>query len=421
MSIKIHHGFPGSYKTSGAVQDDFVPAVLEGRHVITNVRGLDSEDNIRDVLEGQGLKVPESFRLTWLDTSSSETMDMVRKWFHWVPNGAFLLLDEIQEIYPRSMRESALNKFNFPNGLDAATQAGTFETLALAFEKHRHKNLDFVVTTPHIQKVHPVVRGAAEGGYKHKNLAVLGSFFKGRYIEGFHPVDTNGRPSDFYSVTRKSIKPYVFKLYKSTATGKATDTTAGSSLLKNGKVLGLLLLLLLLFVVLAVVPAPDFVKSQSASSVPVSSPLVPPSAPLAAAPNPANGYKNSGLAVHNSLGGLSAPLPPRLAFLQWSDIEFRGWGNWFGQQTYEIRFTSPSGNYVDVKENNAARFGLAVVVYDRCAASIYYSGREVAAAFCKPSQVPKEAPQPLQNPAELTVTAGLEGANQMANPFAAKP
>lgn len=416
MSIKIHHGFPGSYKTSGAVQDDFVPAVLAGRHIITNVRGLDSEDNIRDVLEGQGLKVPDTFRLTWLDTSASDQADMVRKWFHWVPDGAFLLLDEIQEIYPRSMRDSVLNKLNFPGGLDAATAAGTFETVALAFEKHRHKNLDFVVTTPHIQKVHPVVRGAAEGGYKHKNLAVLGSFFKGRYIEGFHPVDTNGKPSDFYSVTRKSIKPYVFKLYKSTATGKATDTTAGTSILKNGKVLGLLLFLFALFVLFAILPAPAFIKGQPVS--PVSVPASP--VPLGVAGDPANLHKNSGVVVPNGAGGVSAPLPPRLAFLQWSDIEFRGWGNWFGQQTYEIRFKSPSGSYVDVKESNVARFGLAVVVYDRCAAGIYYSGREVAAAFCKPANVPKEE-QPQENLAAVTVDSGIQGANQMANPFAAKP
>ena len=59
MSIKIHHGFPGSYKTSGAVQDDFIPAALAGRHIVTNVRGLDNEDRIREVLEGQGMTVPD--------------------------------------------------------------------------------------------------------------------------------------------------------------------------------------------------------------------------------------------------------------------------------------------------------------------------------------------------------------------------
>lgn len=82
MSIKIHHGAPGSYKTSGAVLDDFIPAVLEGRHIITNVNGLSDADLVRDVLEEQGLTVPETFKLTYLDTTINEVMEQVRRWFH---------------------------------------------------------------------------------------------------------------------------------------------------------------------------------------------------------------------------------------------------------------------------------------------------------------------------------------------------
>ncbi|WMR32586.1 zonular occludens toxin domain-containing protein, partial [Metapseudomonas otitidis] len=40
MSIKIHHGPNGSYKTSGALQDDAIPALLQGRAIITNIRGF---------------------------------------------------------------------------------------------------------------------------------------------------------------------------------------------------------------------------------------------------------------------------------------------------------------------------------------------------------------------------------------------
>ena len=43
MSIKIHHGPNGSYKTSGAIQDDAVPALKDGRVIITNVRGFTLE------------------------------------------------------------------------------------------------------------------------------------------------------------------------------------------------------------------------------------------------------------------------------------------------------------------------------------------------------------------------------------------
>ena len=48
MAVKIHHGAPGSYKTSGAVMDDFTHWAREGRTIVTNVRGL-TQDRIDDV------------------------------------------------------------------------------------------------------------------------------------------------------------------------------------------------------------------------------------------------------------------------------------------------------------------------------------------------------------------------------------
>ncbi len=62
MSIKIHHGPNGSYKTSGAIQDDAVPALKDGRVIITNVRGFTLErayqvfpdlPNTAEIINGQ--------------------------------------------------------------------------------------------------------------------------------------------------------------------------------------------------------------------------------------------------------------------------------------------------------------------------------------------------------------------------------
>lgn len=213
MSIKIHHGPPGSYKTAGAVHEDFVRAVLAGRHIITNVRGLEDRDKVFAVLDGRKpslfskpWRVPESFKLTYLDTTDSIQMGQVRRFFHWSPDGVFFLLDEIQEIYPPDLTPAKIKELDYPEGLDAATAAGTFETLALAFEKHRHKNWDFVVTTPNISKVHKLVRGSAEAAYRHKNLAVIGAIFKGSYNETFHAPDNNGKAkTDQNSVLRKKF------------------------------------------------------------------------------------------------------------------------------------------------------------------------------------------------------------------------
>lgn len=241
MSIKIHHGAPGSYKTSGAVLDDFIPAVLAGRHIITNVNGLSDADLVRDVLEEQGLTVPETFKLTYLDTSANEIMEQVRRWFHWADAGVFFLLDEIQLIYPPDLKPTELKAFDYPGGLDTATKAGRFLTLSQAFEQHRHKNWDFVLTTPNITKVHKTVRGCAEMAYRHKNLAILGSLFAGRYVETNHGAETTGRAkADIYTIQQRKIPKYVFKLYKSTQTGIVKDTTAGKSIFKEPKMVVLL-------------------------------------------------------------------------------------------------------------------------------------------------------------------------------------
>ncbi|MGZ3999618.1 MAG: zonular occludens toxin domain-containing protein [Mucilaginibacter sp.] len=83
MSIKIHHGPPGSYKTSGAVMDDFVPAALAGRVVVTNVRGLNDSALVRKVLTKPSsffrrdlkywpckpVTVPDTFDIIWVDTT----------------------------------------------------------------------------------------------------------------------------------------------------------------------------------------------------------------------------------------------------------------------------------------------------------------------------------------------------------------
>ncbi|CAA6825051.1 MAG: Unknown protein [uncultured Thiotrichaceae bacterium] len=41
MSIKIHHGPPGTSKTSDVIANDLPKVVDEGRLLITNIHGLD--------------------------------------------------------------------------------------------------------------------------------------------------------------------------------------------------------------------------------------------------------------------------------------------------------------------------------------------------------------------------------------------
>jgi zona occludens toxin len=233
MSIKIHHGAPGSYKSSGAIHTDVIPAIKAGRHIVTNVRGFTAE-RCREVL---GKAVPDDFQVTYIETESQEGRDHFARFYHWAPKGVFFLVDEVQRIFPPAWRQTDLDRLDYPGGPDAAKNDGRPETIDVAFDMHRHHNWDFVFTTPNIKKVHQVIRAAAETAIRHTNMAILG--IGGRYKTVLHLSDNSGSSmSDVLQAKPfNKVPKYVFKLYDSTATGKVSDTIAGSSVLRDPKIL----------------------------------------------------------------------------------------------------------------------------------------------------------------------------------------
>ena len=233
MSIKIHHGPNGSYKTSGAIQDDAVPALKEGRLIITNVRGF-TLDRVLQVMPD----LPESVDIINLDLELLDDMERMRTWFQWAPRGAFIIFDETQLVFPKAWRERDLERFNFPGGSEAAQAADRPMSWLDGWTRHRHWNWDIVLTTPNIAYIRDDIRMTCEMAYKHSNLAVIG--IPGRYKEAQHDAQLNRPPADGTIVEYRKIKPETFKLYSSTATGKTQDTKAGKSLLKSPKLLFLL-------------------------------------------------------------------------------------------------------------------------------------------------------------------------------------
>ena len=274
MSIKIHHGAPGSYKSSGAIHTDVIPAIKAGRHIITNVRGFTAE-RCREVL---GKAVPEGFQVTYIETESQDGRDHFARFYHWAPKGAFFLVDEVQRIFPPSWRQSDLDRLDYPGGPDVAKKDGRPETIDVAFDMHRHHNWDFVFTTPNIKKVHAVIRAAAETAIRHTNMGLLG--IGGRYKTVLHLADNSGSSmSDVLQAKPFNRVPkYVFKLYDSTTTGKVSDTIAGSSIFRDSKILFFLALIGLFiffgFIKPAYIDAPNeapvvaSAPADAASSVP---------------------------------------------------------------------------------------------------------------------------------------------------------
>lgn len=280
MSIKIHHGPPGSYKTAGAMGDDFLREARAGRVIVTNVRGV-TRARVLDEFPD----LPETFDVIQVEDKTNEGREKWAKWFHWVPKGAFLFIDEIQDIWPKSWRQTDLDLLDYPGGIEQAGKDDRPHNWAQAFDKHRHWNWDMVLTTPSYKKVRDDIKGTAEMAYKHKNLAIIG--IRGRYIEGAHLADDDGgSASQFLTVNQKKVPKYVFKLYDSTATGTVTDTKAGFNLLKNPRVAIVLCIFFGVLVFVGIRPAPKMFGG-SAPAANGQAPKAGPQAPLAGGASPA--------------------------------------------------------------------------------------------------------------------------------------
>lgn len=239
MPIKIHHGPPGSFKSSGAMADDFLREARAGRVIVTNVRGVTRERTLKEFPD-----LPDTFDVINVSDQTEEGRLKWAKWFHWVPKGAFVFVDEIQDIWPKSWRDSDLRALDYPGGVEQAAKDDRPKDWAQAWDKHRHWNWDIVATCPAYSKVRDDIKSVADAAYKHKDLALIG--WTGRYIEAMHLADDTGKnASDFLNVQKKKVPPYVFRLYDSTATGQHRINANGFNLFKNPRVAILLLVLVL--------------------------------------------------------------------------------------------------------------------------------------------------------------------------------
>ncbi|MCY1276876.1 Zonular occludens toxin (Zot) [compost metagenome] len=298
MSIKIHHGPNGSYKTSGAIQDDAVPALKEGRVIITNVRGFTLERAYAVFPE-----LPASAEIINLDLESLADLERMRTWFQWAPRGAFLIFDETQLLFPKSWRERDLERFDFPGGPEAAHAADRPMGWLDAWTRHRHFNWDIVLTTPNIAYIRDDIRMTSEMAYKHSNLAVIG--IPGRYKEAQHDAQVNRPPADGTVIEYKRIRKQTFALYQSTATGKTQDTKAGKSFLRSPK-----LVFLLVFIAACIGFAFWMGPISFVASPPDAEPVAVAAATVPAAPAPAAVAAQAHPGTRGLLPALSLPDRP---------------------------------------------------------------------------------------------------------------
>mgnify|MGYP000288948699 CR=1 FL=1 len=266
MAAFCFWGEPGSYKTSSAVWFEMLPALRDGRIVVTNIQGLKDKAGIEKTLNE---KFPDSADIIRINTDYAEPLAVLRRWFHWLPIGSLLILDEVQNIYPNDRTfkaddekydllpiseyekvlppkviqtyQSQLEKYRCKDdkemeetrddlgyGLyDENGYARYPQNFKESFMKHRHYNWDIILCTPDIRQLNKDVRGVLQTAFHHRSKDSVGKFipyYKRRPRVLSHPPQTNGGVANGKDQTSfPKIPKTVFRLYKSTRTGQHTQ------------------------------------------------------------------------------------------------------------------------------------------------------------------------------------------------------
>jgi len=256
MATKVFHGPPGSYKSSSAVWFDVLPALRAGRVVVTNVQGIKTLEEIQRTL---GEVFPNTARLLRVSIGNDSGMMLMRNFFHWLPIGAMIFIDEVQDVYPNDKSFKAtdydyVKEGNFDSILptdfieiyhkeqrhvkanvdienylddlggslfDERGYLGYPRTLRECFMRHRHYNWDILLASHSSKDAIPI------------------PFFKRRPRVLEHLPKSNGTTVGKNDIkTFKKIPLDVFKLYASTATGKTTKSGLGKSPISLGVIVG---------------------------------------------------------------------------------------------------------------------------------------------------------------------------------------
>ncbi|NQY64933.1 MAG: zonular occludens toxin, partial [Alteromonadaceae bacterium] len=266
---------PGSYKSSTAMWFEIVPALRQGRVVVSNLQGLKSLDEIQHLL---GEVFPESTRLLRISIGNESGLALMRNFYHWLPIGAMIFIDEIQDVYPNDKSFKPADhdyktegffddhlpkefieiyhneQRQIKNNVDIADYQDDLgdslfddraylrypRTLRECFMRHRHYNWDILLATPDIKEVAAFIRSVCEVAYCHSSKdAIPVSYYKRRPRILEHLPKTNGLTvgkNDI--VTFQKVPLDVFQLYQSTATGKGTKSGVGRSPFTGRLVLG---------------------------------------------------------------------------------------------------------------------------------------------------------------------------------------
>ena len=385
MSIVIHHGHPGSYKSFGVLQRHAIPALKEGRTVVTNIRGFDSLEKVEEALNET---LPEEAAILNVNTEGREEKAYMARWFHWAPQGAMVIIDEAQAIYPAKRKDFKPENLDYPGGADQAKQDERPADMFEAYDMHRHYNWDVFLCTPNISKVHMDIRQAAQVAFRHYSMGELLPWKKGKWREVEHDPENNGKAKTHAYGVPKEYKsdPTIFATYQSTKTGDHQSNQGPQSVFKDKRVVGYLSLSVLSLLVFAYLAVGIFERERTFDAGdPANIQSIDAAVPDALSDgrnvrDPQAGTEN---------GGRLANQTTKHPF---QDAALRIAGNF--NRAYLFHGQDRQGDF-SITQKDLFHFGYRILYLRPCHAQLWWNGQKVQDIYCQRIRI--QAPEPRPN------------------------
>lgn len=397
MSIVIHHGHPGSYKSFGVLQRHAIPALQEGRTIVTNIRGFDSLEKVEDAL---GEALPEEAAILNVNTEGREEKEYMARWFHWAPPGSLVIIDEAQAIYPAKRKDFKPENLDYPGGPDQAKQDERPADMFEAYDMHRHYNWDVFLCTPNISKVHTDIRQAAQVAFRHYSMGELLPWKKGKWREVEHDPENNGKAkSHAYGVPKEyKADATIFKTYQSTKTGEHQSNQGPQSVFKDKRVVGYLSLSVIALLLFAGFAVSIF---QREKAYPQTDPAAIESIDATGAygvsdgrhvrrpqTDAANGHRVTPGTRHHPLGDAALTIAGQI------------------NRAYLFHATDREGEF-SITQRELFTFGYRILYQRPCLAQLWWNGEKVQDIYCHRNRI--QAPEPRREPDVQPI--------QLSNPF----
>ena len=197
--IVFHEGLPGSGKSYEAVLSFIVPALRDGKHVYTNIRGVDS-DAVARYLGIAPVFLRDRLHLTSPDPTPEESqqsetahLDRQKAFFLQAGTDCLIVWDEIQDFFPTSRQP--------------VTPAWSEFVAA-----HRHLARHIVLMGQDIRDVHAIWRRRTEQLIRFRKLTMIGQ--GGRYRWDIYQNKGGDKWVQVDGGIRK-YDPAIFALYQS--------------------------------------------------------------------------------------------------------------------------------------------------------------------------------------------------------------